>query len=84
MFKQLISKYKQFYKFLISGGVAAMANFISRFFYSISVFLADYAFPYISFNFYPEAVAHAIGIAVPTVISFIGHKRFSFKEENIA
>ena len=138
MIKGLISKYRQFYKFLLSGGIAAFANFGSRFFYSefvnfglavvlayltgmlvafilfrlfvfkksiqpikksilyfimvniialievyiISIGLADYIFPYIKFNFYPEAVAHAIGISVPTFVSFIGHKRFSFREEN--
>lgn len=136
MFKRLISKYKQFYKFLISGGIAATVNFGSRFFYStfvsfgyavilayitgmlvafilfrvfvfknsaqtlhksvvyfilvnivaliqvyiISVCLADYLFPYINFSFYPEAIAHAVGISIPTIISFIGHKRFSFRE----
>ncbi|MEM3846299.1 MAG: GtrA family protein [Candidatus Parvarchaeota archaeon] len=139
MVKDLILKYKQFYKFIIAGSIAALSNFCSRFFYStfvsfglavifayitgmivafilfklfvfkdskqtmnksilyfvlvnivaliqvyiISVGLADYLFPYIKFHFYPEAVAHAIGIFFPTLVSFIGHKNFSFRVDKI-
>lgn len=138
MIKKIILKYKQFYKFIIAGSIAALSNFCSRFFYStfvsfglavifayitgmivafilfklfvfkdskqtmnksilyfilvnivaliqvyiISVGLADYFF-YIKFHFYPEAVAHAIGIFFPTLTSFIGHKNFSFRMEEI-
>lgn len=45
----------------------------------ISVFLADWAFPAIGWHWYPETVAHAIGIVAPIVTSYIGHSRMSFR-----
>jgi putative flippase GtrA len=128
-------KSKQFLSFIVAGGLAAMVNFASRFFYSefvsfgiavilayitgmitafvltklyvfeeskhstkkeffyftlvnivaiiqtyiISVGLATYIFPQIDFTFYPEAVAHAMGIIFPVFTSFAGHKYFSFR-----
>lgn len=44
----------------------------------ISVGLAEYAFPAFDFIFYPEEVAHLIGISVPVVSSYYGHKYFTF------
>jgi len=46
----------------------------------ISVGLAEYFFPYMSFNFYPEEVAHLIGLAIPAITSYFGHKHFSFRK----
>ena len=46
----------------------------------ISVGLAEYFFPYISFNVYPEEVAHLIGLGIPVISSYFGHKYFSFKK----
>ena len=46
----------------------------------ISVGLAEYFFPYISFNFYPEEVAHLIGLGIPVISSYFGHKYFSFRK----
>lgn len=130
-----IFKSKQFLAFLITGGIAALANFGSRFLFSefvsfgnavilaylvgmitafilaklfvfeqsrhstkkeffyftlvnlvaivqtyiISVGLAIYLFPSINFILFPEATAHAIGVAFPVFTSFIGHKYLSFK-----
>ena len=48
----------------------------------ISVTLAEYFFPYLSFNFYPEEVAHLIGLGIPVISSYFGHKYFSFKKIN--
>ena len=36
----------------------------------------------VGFEFYPEAVAHAIGVVFPVFTSFIGHKYFSFRGKN--
>jgi len=47
--------------------------------YIISVGLVEYGFPYLGFDFYPEAVAHAVGVIFPVFTSFFGHKYFSFK-----
>lgn len=46
----------------------------------ISVGLAEYAFPKLHFEFYPEAIAHLIGLGVPVITSYFGHKYFSFKK----
>jgi len=46
----------------------------------ISVGLAEYFFPYISFNFYSEEVAHLIGLGIPAITSYFGHKYFSFRK----
>lgn len=129
---------KQFVLFLCTGGIAALINFLSRFFYStffsypvaiiwayitgmvvafilfktvvfkpaayslkkqifyftvvnllavaqtliISVLLANKLFPMLEISFYPEALAHACGIAVPAVTSFIGHSMFSFHQHD--
>lgn len=48
----------------------------------ISVGLAEYFFPYISFNYYPEEVAHLIGLGIPVISSYFGHKYFSFRKIN--
>ena len=49
----------------------------------ISVGLAEYGFPAVNFIFYPEEVAHLIGISVPVVTSYYGHKYFSFAEKKV-
>ena len=46
----------------------------------ISVGLAEYGFPLIHFQFYPEAIAHMIGLGVPVITSYFGHKYLSFKK----
>ena len=46
----------------------------------ISVGLAEYFFPYISFSVYPEEVAHLIGLGIPAITSYYGHKYFSFRK----
>ena len=44
----------------------------------ISIGLAEYFFPYISFIFYPNEVAHFIALGIPAISSYFGHKYFSF------
>jgi putative flippase GtrA len=46
----------------------------------VSLLLNDVVFPRIDFQWHTETVAHAIGVAIPVVTSFIGHKRLSFRE----
>ncbi len=45
----------------------------------ISLLLANYLLPYFGWNWHAAEVAHAVGIAVPIVTSFLGHKYFSFR-----
>jgi putative flippase GtrA len=126
---------KQFALFVITGGIAALANFCSRFGFNvftsfevavilaylvgmvtafilaklfvfkdsthstsrsftwftmvnivaiaqtffISTGLFYYGFPWMDYEFYPAATAHAIGVVFPVFTSFIGHKYLSFR-----
>ena len=44
----------------------------------ISVGLAEYLFPAIGFTFFYHEVAHLIGLTIPAITSYYGHKYFSF------
>ena len=44
----------------------------------VSVGLARFVFPAIGFTWHDETVAHVIGVLVPVVTSYLGHKHFSF------
>lgn len=46
----------------------------------ISVGLAEYIFPAIGYTFYAPEVAHLIGLGIPAVTSYLGHKYFSFRK----
>jgi len=126
---------RQFLMFLLAGGIAAAANFLSRILLSgalsyissiviaycigmltafalnrrfvfseannplhtqatwfvainllavvqtlaLSLLLARWLFPAIGMTFYPETIAHAFGVAVPVVTSYLGHKAFTFR-----
>ncbi len=50
--------------------------------WAISVGFALYVFPAIGFNFYPELVAHIIGVIFPIFTSYYGHKLFTFRARN--
>jgi putative flippase GtrA len=45
---------------------------------AISLLLAKVIFPRAGFYWHAETLAHAVGIVVPVVTSYWGHKRFSF------
>ena len=65
----------EFIKFTIVNIVAIIQVWL------ISVGLAEYGFPAINFSFYPEEIAHLIGISVPVITSYYGHKYFTFASE---
>jgi len=44
----------------------------------VSVGLARFLFPALGFTWHADTVAHVIGVAVPVVTSYFGHKHFSF------
>lgn len=46
----------------------------------ISVGLAEYLFPAMGYTFYAPEVAHLIGLAIPAVTSYLGHKHYSFRK----
>ena len=45
----------------------------------VSVLLASVIFPMIHFTWHAEDVAHVIGVGVPTITSYIGHKNYTFR-----
>ncbi len=54
--------------------IAALAQTLA-----VSVVLARWLFPALGWTWYPETVAHVVGVMVPIVSSYIGHKRLTFR-----
>lgn len=46
----------------------------------VSLLFARWVFPALAMHWHPETVAHAIGVAVPVVTSYLGHRRFTFPD----
>lgn len=46
---------------------------------AVSLALVRLLFPAIGFHWHPDTVAHACGVTVPVITSFIGHKHLSFR-----
>ena len=46
--------------------------------WTVSVTLAEIAFPDWGYHFHPLETAHFIGVLLPAITSYIGHKHFSF------
>ena len=44
----------------------------------ISVALAHWLMPWARFTWHAEEIAHAVGVAVPIVTSYLGHQHFTF------
>ncbi|MEE7546089.1 GtrA family protein [Xanthomonas sp. Kuri4-1] len=49
---------------------------------AISLLLARWLLPTLGLDFHNETIAHAIGVAVPVVTSYIGHKHLSFASKH--
>ena len=45
----------------------------------VSLLLARVAFPWLGFHWHDETMAHAFGVVVPVLTSFIGHKKLTFR-----
>jgi len=125
----------RFFYFAIAGGIAALANFLSRILFSrwmayapaivvaygvgmvtafvlnkrfvfrdannslhnqalmfclvnaaavlqtlaVSLLLANYVLPQLGIVEHSKEIAHAVGVAVPIVTSYMGHKRWTFR-----
>jgi putative flippase GtrA len=67
--------HREYVRFAIVNGMAFVQVFV------VSVVLARWAFPLLGFTFYPETVAHIIGVGSPVVTSFLGHKYYSFSPD---
>lgn len=46
---------------------------------AISLLLANLVLPGIGLNWHAEEFAHAVGIAVPILTSYVGHKKWTFR-----
>ncbi|MFL5334496.1 MAG: GtrA family protein [Geminicoccaceae bacterium] len=44
-----------------------------------SMFLVTILFPAIGFRWYPEAIGHGIGMCLPVVSSYFGHKHLTYQ-----
>ena len=47
--------------------------------WGISILLNNVVMPSIGYNFYPETSAHTVGVLVPVITSYIGHKFLTFR-----
>jgi putative flippase GtrA len=57
----------------------AIVNVFSLVFvWSISVGLARYLFPAVSFNWHADDIAHFVGVAAPAILSYFGHRAYTF------
>jgi putative flippase GtrA len=45
----------------------------------VTLVLADVVLPWVGVRSHVDLIAHVIGVCVPIVTSFIGHKRWSFR-----
>ncbi len=52
--------------------------FSLAFVWSISIGLAKYLFPAIRFVWHADDIAHFIGVAAPAVVSYFGHRAYTF------
>ncbi|GEO38397.1 hypothetical protein SAE02_25450 [Skermanella aerolata] len=66
------SAQSDFLRFTIVNVVAVIQVWL------ISVALAGWLMPWAGFTWHAEEVAHAIGVAVPVVTSYLGHRVFTF------
>lgn len=46
---------------------------------TVSLLLADYGLPALGLHQHNETIAHAFGVLVPVVTSYIGHKHLTFQ-----
>lgn len=47
--------------------------------WGISIILYSYIFPYFEYQLYPDTTAHIVGVMVPVITSYIGHKFLTFR-----
>jgi len=45
---------------------------------AISLLFARWLLPAVSMDFHNETIAHAVGVTVPVITSYLGHKHLSF------
>ena len=63
---------QEFWRFTVVNVFAAAQVWI------ISVGLGEYVFRSTAFQWHPLEIAHLVGVSVPMVTSYLGHRHFSF------
>ncbi len=66
--------FKESLWYMLVNAVALAQTFL------VSIGLADYVFPAMGMTFYPADLAHIIGVGVPVITSYWGHKHFTFRK----
>lgn len=46
---------------------------------AVSLLLAEVVFPRLGFAWHTETIAHAFGVLIPVLTSYVGHRHLSFK-----
>ncbi|MBK0025945.1 GtrA family protein [Stenotrophomonas sp. S48] len=46
----------------------------------VSLLFSHFVFPWMGLTFHPETLAHALGVIAPAVVSYFGHKHFTFRK----
>lgn len=74
VFKSNHNVKSQAIKFAIVNGFALLLV------WSASLTFSQIIFPWLNFRWHAEDIAHIIGVSLPAVSSFFGHKYFSFRD----
>jgi len=48
----------------------------------VSLLLRDWVLPATGVDFHPETIAHAVGVIVPVFVSYVGHKKLTFRSNH--
>lgn len=67
----------EFFRFAIVNAVALVQVWV------VSVGLARYLFPAVGFTWHADDIAHMIGVVIPAVTSYLGHRHFSFAARTV-
>ncbi len=63
------------YRFIVVNAVAVCLVL------GVSVLLARVIFPALHFAWHAEDLAHIIAVGIPTITSYIGHSKYTFRHE---
>lgn len=58
----------------ISVNLAAVVQTLA-----VSILLSRIAFPIMGFTWHADTMAHVIGVGIPAVTSYLGHRHFTFR-----
>jgi putative flippase GtrA len=71
------STLKSIFYFILVNAAAILQT------WAVSLGLAFYLLPYLGIEHDVKEIAHLVGVIVPVFTSFLGHKHFSFKQDDV-